>query len=102
MLLFNRASYWSPEVKIQIVCRQSDGAIPFDNEVLCTVIMSCIVLHNYCRARNMDFPIAADIAEAIREEREAQQAAGPCSSSDQDSLLMGYKVRKMITDSYFK
>ena len=53
--------------------------MPFDIEVVCPIIMSCIVLHNYCRMRNMDFPIAADIEEETRKEREAQEAAGPPS-----------------------
>ena len=65
--------------RFRCICRQSDGAIPFDNEVLCTVIMSCIVLHNYCRVRNMDWPLAADIAEDIRKER---------SSTGSGSLLI--------------
>ena len=91
--------------RFRCTCKQSGGAIPFDVEIFCQIIMSCVVLHNYCRNRNIPFPIAADIEDDIREENEAREAAarqGPNSQPSNNSLLMGFMTRKLITDTYFK
>ena len=91
--------------RFRCTCKQSSGAIPFEVEMFCQIIMSCVVLHNYCRNRNIPFPIAADIEDDIREENEAREAAarqGPNSQPSNNSLLMGFMTRKLITDTYFK
>ena len=64
-----------------------------------------VVLHNYCRNRHIEFPIAADIEDEIKEDNEAQEAAArhlASSQSSTNSLLMEFMTRKLITDTYFK
>ena len=67
--------------------------------------MSCVVLHNYRRNRIIEFPIAADNEDEIREGNEAQETAARHLGSSQpstNSLLMGFMTRKLIADTYFK
>ena len=54
--------------RFRCLCRQSGGAINFDVELVCTIIMSCIVIHNNCTNHNISFIMAEDVEQEIREE----------------------------------
>ena len=95
-----------PHMMIPYLDPASAGEMMFNkhhNKCRCTIEKA--ILHNYCRNRNIPFPIAADIEDDIREENEAREAAarqGPNSQPSNNSLLMGFMTRKLITDTYFK
>ena len=45
------------------LCKKTGGAILYQEDTACNIIVSCMVLHNYCISRNMDYPVDTDIAD---------------------------------------
>ena len=56
--------------RFRCLCKKTGGAILYQEDTACNIILSCVVLHNYCRSRNMDYPVDTDIADMMRKERE--------------------------------
>ena len=52
--------------RFRCLCKQSGGAIAFDVHRTCRIIASCIVLHNYCRDRNIAIEIDEDIEKEFK------------------------------------
>ena len=40
----------------------------------CNIIVSCVVLHNYCWGRNIDYPVDDNVAAKIEKENEVALA----------------------------
>ena len=42
----------------------------YHERTACDIIMSCIVLHNYCRDRNLEYSVEDDVKEMLGMESE--------------------------------
>ena len=54
--------------RFRCLCRNTGGGIQYKESTACNIIVSCFVLHNYCRSRNIDYDIDPDVAEMMRQE----------------------------------
>ena len=67
------------------------------------IILACFVLHNYCRMRNMEFPVDEDIARKIREDADLQRFHEseiiPENETEKQELLRGEELRRRVIRS---
>ena len=47
--------------RFRCLCKESGGSTMFDETSACEIIVSCIVLHNYCMNRNFPRTVATDV-----------------------------------------
>ena len=66
--------------RFRVLDRKSGGGIQYNLEMAGNIILACFVLHNYCRMRNMEFPVDEDIARKIREDADFGDFASRRSS----------------------
>ena len=71
---------------------KSRGALPFDPEKSAVVIACCIILHNYCRRRNIEITVLQHIIDAERENKQ---------KPPRDTLVAGNKARTVLINKYF-
>ncbi len=90
--------------RFRVLDRKSGGGIQYNLEVSSNIILACCVLHNYCRIRNMEFPIDADIEKKIREDallrRFHEPELKPANESEQQELIRGEELRQRVIQSF--
>lgn len=84
--------------RFRCMCKQNGGAIQFDVEIACPIIAACIILHNYCRKRNIKQDIDIDIQEEIENDNYNRQQSSPFSNGD---VVLGYEARNRIVTEFF-
>ena len=90
--------------RFRVLDRKSGGGIQYSLETATNIILACCVLHNYCRMRNMDFPIDADIDKKVRDDsrlrRFHEPELQPSNETDAQELLRGEALRKRVIESF--
>lgn len=90
--------------RFRCLCKKTGGGIQFNDDTCCKIVMSCIILHNYCRDRNFPFDVAPDIKQLIEEERFWQTRVAtktPAVISEGQETVRGIKVRRaLIADNF--
>ena len=89
--------------RFRCCCKQSGGGIQFDPATCCQIVMACIVLHNYCRDRNLPQDVAEDVQVLLDEERAWQEGTAREGSgyTDKQQIVMGIRARKLIIANNF-
>ena len=90
--------------RFRCLCKQSGGAIRFDETTACLIFISCVVLHNYCIDRNFPSPIAPDVQQRLDEERYWQEktANTRVTQSESQRIARGFEARHALVEEHFK
>ena len=90
--------------RFRVLDRKSGGGIQYHLELCGNVILACCVLHNYCRMRNMDFPVDTDTEKKIREDarlkRFNEPELKPANETEKQELKRGERLRQRVIDSF--
>ena len=69
--------------------------------IACDIIVSCIVLHNYCRDRNHEYSVDDDVKEILRRESEVTISwKHQEKTSEKEDLKLGQLDRNAVIDSF--
>ena len=77
-------------LKSRFFCKKTGGAIMYHESIACNIIVSCIVLHNYCQDRNLEYSVDDDddddddddeVKKMIRRESEKKLSNWPVMRS---------------------
>ena len=86
--------------RFRVLDRKSGGGIQYNLEMAGNIILACFVLQNYCRMRNMEFPIDADIARKIKEDanlrRFHEPEIIPANETEKQELIRGEQLRRRV------
>ena len=85
--------------RFRCLCKQTGGCIQFDIDVICQIIASCVVLHNYCRDRNIEYPIDENIQRDLQDERDSQVRRD--TNNTENKVILGYRARQSVVAEYF-
>ena len=87
--------------RFRCLCRKTGGGLQYQEEIACKIILSCIVLHNYCRDRNLDYNIDPDISESMRKEAQISINRKYVENQrDEVQLRLGQIARRSIINSF--
>ena len=87
--------------RFRCLCKKTGGGILYQEGTACNIIVSCMVLHNYCRSRNMDYPIDPDVAEMIRKENDISLSRSHSDNiTDKEALKLGQAASRCVIDSF--
>ena len=91
--------------RFRCLCKQSGGAIRFDETTACLIFISCVVLHNYCLERNFPSRVAPDVQQRLDEERCWQEKAANTRTTHQSEsqrIARGFETRHALVEEHFK
>ena len=87
--------------RFRCLCKKTGGAILYQEDTACNIIVSCMVLHNYCRSRNMNYPVDTDIADMMRKESEMTLSRRHREDiSEKKALKLGQEARTCVINSF--
>ena len=87
--------------RFRCLCRKTGGGIQYHEKTACNIIVSCMVLYNYCRSRNMDFPVDQEVAEMIEKENKMKIVRKSSeNTTDTVSLRLGQLARASVVKSF--
>lgn len=87
--------------RFRCLCKKTGGGIQHGELQACKIIMSCIVLHNYCRTRNLEFPLDSDVAEMIQQENKINVNRRYVEHQRyEEQLKLGQLARAAIVSSF--
>ena len=73
----------------------------YHESIACDIFVSCMVLHNYCRDRNLEFSVDDDVKEMIRKENEVSVTRKQQeNTSDKEAFKMGQFARNSVISSF--
>ena len=52
--------------RLRCLCKKTGGAIMYHEREACDIIVSCILLHNYCRDRNLEYSVEDDVEDDVK------------------------------------
>ena len=87
--------------RFRCLCKKTAGGIQYDVETCSYTIMACIVLHNYCRDRNIPQDVVPDVQKLIDEERAWQEAKARQMGYVNGNTVEGIAARRNLIASYF-
>ena len=80
---------------------QEDRWCNIVSDTACNIIVSCMVLHYYCRSRNMNYPVDTDIADMMRKESEMTLSRRHREDiSEKKALKLGQEARTCVINSF--
>ena len=87
--------------RFRCLCKKTGGAIMYHESIACDIIVSCIVLHNYYRDRNLGYSVDDDVKEMIRRESEVTiSRKHQEKTSEKEALKLGQLARNAVIDSF--
>ena len=87
-------------MSVPVSVQKDRWGVQYQEKVACKIIMSCMVLHNYCRDRNLDYGVDADVAEMMRRERGISVTCRHNEEGDKEILKHGQIARSAIVNSF--
>ena len=88
--------------RFRCCCKQSGGGIQFDPQISCKIITSCVVLHNYCRDRNIDQEVHPDVQLLLQEQGRATPPNIPAEGhNERVEILRGLEARRGLIANTF-
>ena len=75
--------------RFRCLCKESGGAIQFDETTACNIFIACTMLHNYCIDRNFEEIISPDV---LQRKKLYQDNSGSISGG----LRSSYKSRRAV------
>jgi hypothetical protein len=83
---------------------KSGGGIQYGVETAVNIIMACLVLHNYCRIRNINIAIDQDIADRLRRDRDLRRFHEPelipTNEDEAGEQRRGEELRQRVVASF--
>ena len=83
--------------RFRCLCKQSGGGIQYNERTCCFIITSCVVLHNYCRLRNISHDVYPVVQAAVRAEANINRLAVDPKDCEQ---VKGIRARQAVIDSF--
>ena len=80
--------------RFRCLCKNTSGAIMFEPEVACSIIISCMILHNNCMDRN--FPATWITADHQVQSPQDQITPPPSTNSE-----AGFRSRQALVEKHF-
>ena len=86
--------------RFRCLCKDSNGAIMFEPDVACAIIISCMVIHNYCIDRNFPMTVDGSIIDNMRDSSSDKQLP-TSTTSDKKLTEAGFLSRQSLTEKHF-
>ena len=86
--------------RFRCLCKECGGSILFDKTSACEIIVSCIVLHNYCMDRNFPRTVGTK-EERTWQESEVQAEGHTLSLFGNQKTVRGMLARQNIVEEKF-
>ena len=90
--------------RFRCLCKESGGALMFAPDMACAIIVSCMVLHNYCIERNFPMTTSEHVKKSIELENIANVSIRPpptISQSDKTLSIRGILARNKLMVTHF-
>ena len=89
--------------RFRVLDRKSGGGIQYNLKMAGNIMLVSFVPHNYCRMRNMELPIDADIAGKIKEDTDLRRFHEPeiilTNETEKKKLLRGQQLYRRLIQS---
>lgn len=79
--------------RFRCLCKESGGAIQFDEITACNIFIACAMLHNYCIERNFKEIISPDVLQ--------KEQLNQDNSSAHGGIPGGFEARRKVVEQYF-